>query len=170
MKRLLSVLICVLLALPAMAQLRFGVIGGASFCGSDAVDAKSVTRYHAGLTMQYRTFWGLGIQPSLLYHCKDARSENLQTGYLELPLGIQWGPDLILFRPYVEVAPMVSVAVNSRIDKDMLRRLEYGVGVGGGLEIWKLQISARYNWDLGPYLKGEEGKFRYTTLSLAILF
>ena len=49
MKRLLSVLICVLLALPAMAQLRFGVIGGASFCGSDAVDAKSVTRYHAGL-------------------------------------------------------------------------------------------------------------------------
>ena len=65
---------------------------------------------------------------------------------------------------------MVGVAVNSRIDRDMLRRLEYGVGVGGGLEIWKLQISARYNWDLGPYLKGEEGKFRYTTLSLAILF
>ena len=28
-------------------------------------------------------------------------------------------------------------------------RFEYGLGVGGGLNIWRLQIVARYNWNFG---------------------
>lgn len=167
-------LFCVALS----AQSHFGVIGGASFSNVTNIKSlseatKNVTRYHAGLTYQYKFHNGFAIQPSLMYHCKDARVENLQTGYLELPVGVQWGPDLILFRPYVEVAPMVGVAVTSGIDKSMLNRLEYGVGVGGGIEIWHLQLSARYNWDLNPYIKSSaetSGSYRCATLSLAVMF
>lgn len=171
MKRFLLLIVCTLLVLPMSAQLRFGAVGGATFSSVDNVKLKNATRYHAGVTMQYRSPKGFGIQPSLVYHCKDAKIENLQTGYIELPVGLQWGPDLILFRPYLELTPMVGVAVNSRIDREMLNRLEYGVGLGGGLEIWKIQISARYNWDLSPVVKhSESAHFRYTTLSLAFLF
>ncbi len=178
MKKTLLIALAMLCCAFASAQSHFGVIGGASFSNVSDIknftDAtKSVTRYHAGITYQYKFLAGFAIQPSLMYHCKDARTENLQTGYLELPVGLQWGPDLILFRPYVEVAPMVGVAVTSQIDKEMLNRLEYGVGVGGGIEIWHLQISARYNWDLNPYIKSSEGtsgSYRCATLSLAIMF
>lgn len=169
MKRLLLLLACLFTVLPLSAQLRFGAVGGVSFCGATDVPAKDVTRYHAGFVMQYRTSWGLGVQPSLIYHCKDARAESLRTGYLELPVGLQWGPDLILFRPYLEVAPMIGVALDSRIPEEMLERFEYGIGVGGGLELWHIQISARYNWNLNKFGK-EGGAFRYTTLSLAFMF
>lgn len=178
MKKTVLILVAILSCVVASAQGHFGIIGGATFSNVTDIGAlsdatKNVTRYHAGLTYQYRFHGGFSIQPSLLYHCKDARAENLQTGYLELPVGVQWGPDLILFRPYVEVAPMVGVAVNSRMDREMLNRMEYGVGVGGGIEIWHLQLSARYNWDLNPYMKkseGVSGSYRCVTLSLAVMF
>ena len=32
---------------------------------------------------------------------------------------------------------------------DGINRLEYGLGLGGGLEIWKVQVVCRYNWNLG---------------------
>ena len=178
MKKLLAIAFATLMCTLAGAQSHFGVIGGATFSNvsdikslSDA--AKAVTRYHAGVTYQYKFDKGFAIQPSLMYHCKDAKVDNLKTGYLELPVGLQWGPDLLLFRPYVEVAPMVGVAVNSEIDKSMLNRLEYGVGLGGGVEIWHFQISARYNWDINPYIKkseGTSGSYRCVTLSLAAMF
>ncbi len=183
MKRFLIVALTLLVGLSASAQVRFGVIGGMTSSkvtniqdlSLDDVSTKNATRFHAGLTLQVNLPAGFSIQPSLMYHCKDAQAENLRTGYLELPVGIQWGPDLILFRPYLEVAPMVGVAVHSEISEEMLNRLEYGVGLGGGIEIWKLQISARYNWDLNPYIKSSaesetSGSYRCVTLSLAFLF
>ncbi|MCQ2115469.1 MAG: PorT family protein [Bacteroidales bacterium] len=182
MKRIIVIAAAMLFCLCAKAQLHFGPVVGMTSSTITNIrevtleDAKpkNATRYHAGVTMQARLPHGFAIQPSLMYHCKDAKVENLTTGYLEMPVGIQWGPDLILFRPYLEVAPMVGVAVNSKIDKEMLNRLEYGVGVGGGLDVWKLQISARYNWDLNQYMKASEtapsGSYRCVTLSLAFLF
>lgn len=182
MKKFITLAAVSLLSFTANAQIHFGpVVGMTSSTISnikemtvDDVKPKNATRYHAGITMQARLPLGFAIQPSLIYHCKDAAVENLTTGYLELPVGIQWGPDLGICRPYLEVAPMVGVAVNSKIDKEMLNRLEYGVGVGAGLEVWKFQLSARYNWDLNDYMKATEtvpsGSYRCVTLSLAFLF
>ena len=103
-------------------------------------------------------------------------------GYLEFMMPVQWGIDLILFRPFLEVAPFVGYGLDSWGDfkslwKDAGNRLEYGVGLGGGLQIWRFQISARYNWDFGRImqttnlttaLKGAD--FAGATLSLAYFF
>lgn len=32
---------------------------------------------------------------------------------------------------------------------DEINRFDYGVGVGVGIDIWKLQIMGKYNWGLG---------------------
>ena len=63
-------------------------------------------------------------------------------------------------------------------------RFEYGLGLGGGIEVWKFQLVCRYNWNFGPLMntKGSIGgqslqrqtsnikNFGGVTLSLALLF
>ncbi len=84
---------------------------------------------------------------------------DTKVGYLEIPVQVQWGPDLILFRPYLMAEPFVGFALNSKtvsagmketsLAKAALNKMEYGLGLGGGVEIWRLQVSARYYWNFG---------------------
>ena len=59
-----------------------------------------------------------------------------------------------------------------------LNRLEYGIGLGAGLDIWKFQVTGRYCWDLGKVMDFEwegadtfkGGKNKGFELSLAFIF
>ena len=102
---------------------------------------------------------------------------DLSVGYIDLNASFQWGPDLILFRPYVEVCPFAGYGVNGWGDlKNMWKkdgnRWEYGVGLGGGLQIWRFQVNARYNWNFGPLYSGVRDDFNFggMTLSLSFIF
>lgn len=151
----------------------FGILAGASFTGVRDVSRDNVAGYHAGITYKFRLPVGFAIQPSVLYHMKgsmveDALSGNgrldMRVGYLEVPVSFQWGPDLVLFRPYLDVTPFVGYGLNNKLTAqvaqtggeqvvknswDNLSRLEYGLGTGIGLELWRLQIVGRYNWNFG---------------------
>ena len=73
--------------------------------------------------------------------------------------------------------------------KMILVGMEYGLGLGGGLEIWKVQVVCRYNWNFGQLFDASgtaadtadffgnakesvfDGKnFGGVTLSVALLF
>lgn len=159
------------------AQLRFGVTGGATFSklSKQTINAENMTQYHAGLTLQVKLPLGFSIQPSLIYNVKGSRfgaqeesavlgGAELTVGYLELPVSLQWGPDLLLFRPFLDVTPYIGYGLNNRMDAYIenlrpsdpvkndwseLNRWEYGLGVGVGIEIWKFQVIGRYNWNFG---------------------
>lgn len=88
----------------------------------------------------------------------------------------------MLFRPYLQVVPYVGVALdnatgNKNLEWD-LNKFRYGIGLGAGIDIWKLQVSGRYCWDLGKVADFEwqgvktfeGGKNKGFELSLAILF
>ncbi len=194
----------------ASAQVGFGVIGGATFSklSKDVLKGENMTQYHVGGTVQVRLPLGFSIQPSLIYNVKgskfafdqipDAPTGDLSVGYLELPVSVQWGPDLLLFRPFLDVTPFVGYGLNNKLSvpgadiikntwsSSSISRWEYGIGVGVGLEIWKFQVIGRYNWNLGSLvdLKSdidggfgtllrnsfERGKFGGFTLTAAILF
>jgi hypothetical protein len=123
----------------------------------------------------------------------------MDVGYLELPVSVQWGPDLLLFRPFLDVTPFVGYAVNSTIKTEALNALEvvtkndwdgfsmnrfsYGLGLGGGIEVWRLQFICRYNWNFGPLFDADgalnvqpvnelfkDKNFGGVTLSLAFMF
>ena len=156
-----------------MAEGGFGITGGASFVGLKEATSGFTTGYHAGLTYKLDLPFGFAIQPSLLYHMKgsvvkeayeNGADIDFRTGYLELPVSFQWGPDLILFRPFFDVTPFVgygmnnSISVSSLVDNAVsntlnqwegINRLEYGLGLGLGLDLWKLQVIGRYNWNFG---------------------
>ena len=62
-------------------------------------------------------------------------------------------------------------------------RFEWGVGIGGGIDIWRFQIAARYNWNFGRIMDAtidqlkeasveglRSANFNGVTLSLAYFF
>ena len=146
----------------------FGIQGGASFMGIRDVSYGLTTGYHAGLTYKFKLPLGFAIQPSLLYHMKSSaydtgsHSVDFKVGYVELPVSFQWGPDLLLFRPYVDLSPYVGYGLNTKASlpefKDALNKFEYGVGLGVGIEIWRLQIVGRYNWNFGTIASTVKGE------------
>ena len=199
---------CLCLLSPAGVKAdNFGVTGGVSLMSLKNVDMKSSAGYHAGLAYKFKLPVGFAVQPSLLYHSKAVGSEGeilnagIKVGYIELPVSFQWGPDLLLFRPFVDVAPFVGYALTNAVSMNVFgpdggqvsltrnswdnwNRFEYGLGLGGGIEVWKFQFVCRYNWNFGPLMNaegsiGSQSRQRQTlksmnfggvTLSLALLF
>ncbi len=204
MKRILTVVLAALMltGISASAQAKWGVTAGLNFNTSkfSEVDVKARTGWSVGGTCLVDLPLGFSVQPSLLYHQKGANITNelsQSMGFLELPVSVQWGPDLLIFRPFLDVTPYVGYALSNKFSASVAgidlsdegwkgkERFEYGLGLGAGVNVWKLQFIARYNWNFGslyhvdgwddikPYLKDLNSKsenFGGVTLSLAFLF
>ena len=167
------------------AQTRWGIQAGITSSSAKIKDVttESVSNYHAGLFLQIPLVSGFSIQPGVLYQVKGAsldemgsssvvesiKSINTDVGYVEIPVQIQWGPDLLLFRPYVLAEPFVGIAVattsngknqldisksNSSLKDSGLSRWEYGFALGAGVDIWRLQLSAKYFRNFGSLYSG----------------
>lgn len=178
MKRIVLTLISAVIALAlctsasARDGVSFGILGGLTSSSSTVkgADAGSISQYHAGVALQIPLSCGFALQPGVQYHVKGMKLDgwkdatiseiagDFQTkvGYLEVPVQIQWGPDLIAFRPYVFAEPFIGYRLTDKSKGtvaealgDNLKKIEYGLGVGVGLEFWKLQVSAKYFWNFG---------------------
>ena len=54
-----------------------------------------------------------------------------------------------------------------------MKKLEYGFGVGAGIDIWKLQVSAKWFWNMGTIYRGESeslDKLHGLSVTLSIFF
>ena len=213
MKRILTVIALCVMTFWSSQTLRagdFGIVGGAGFTTIKNISPDVATGYHAGITYKFHLPLGFAIQPSLLYNMKasqvdgalaDLSKFDYRMGYLELPVSLQWGPDLLLFRPFLDVSPYIGYALNNsysaagdsaaRLSLDFVNRwagvnrLEYGIALGGGLEVWKIQVTCRYNWNFGNLfdtsgvddiigksrsVKLDDANFGGVTLSAALFF
>ena len=206
MKRILMIVLAVFLlaGISASAQAKWGVTAGLNFNTSKftEVDVKARTGWSVGGTCLVDLPLGFSVQPSLLYHQKGANITNelsQSMGFLELPVSVQWGPDLLIFRPFLDVTPYVGYALSNKFSASVAgivlsdegwkgkERFEYGLGLGAGLNVWKLQFIARYNWNFGSLynvsgwedikqhlnkkeLSSSSENFGGVTLSLAFLF
>ncbi len=215
MKRFYAIVAAAIVSLSASvaasAQFNYGVIGGVTFTSSQPAEWKLTNdlQYHVGGTFRFMLPLGFAIQPEVLYHVKgtnipstsDAvKNFNYKVGFLEVPVSVQWGPDLLVMRPYIEAVPFFGYALNNKYKEDEstasvhndwtgLKRWEYGLGLGAGIEIWHFQISARYNWNFGSMFDakqeitdvnsfvskmkdtvGNRNNFGGVTISLAVLF
>lgn len=174
MKRFLMVafvsLVTLICSVGTAAQNRFVVSGGLNFSTSNVkeISKETMTQYHAGIGYKWDMALGFAFQPSLLYSVKgaaagdDISSVDFSVGYLEFMPSFQWGPDLLLFRPYLDLSPYVGYGLNTKASlpefKDALNKFEYGVGLGVGIEIWRLQIVGRYNWNFGTIASTVKGE------------
>ncbi len=174
MKRILTsaIALFILFSVQASAQAKWGVTAGMNFNTSkfSELDVKARAGWNVGVTALLDLPLGFSIQPSVVYNQKGANivSSKLvdasQTmGFLEVPVSVQWGPDLLVFRPFVDVTPYVGYAISNKYSASVagidvsgnsekwegLQRFEYGVGIGGGINVWRLQAVVRYCWNLG---------------------
>lgn len=144
---------------------KVGVKGGINFTSMSRFElgyiSETVNKYtgfNAGVAFSFDLpVQGMTIQPELNYVSKGAiyrGPENiwLRTDFIELPVNLQVGLDLILFRPYLMVSPYIGYAVLKRpeaMEWADLNRFQYGVGIGGGVDFWRLQLQVKYNWNIG---------------------
>lgn len=157
---------------------RFGITGGVTSTSTKIkdVDTKSISQYHAGIALEIPLGGGFALQPELLYQVKgmsldkwaDSSGKEItdsfeaKVGYVEVPVQLQWGPDLLVFRPYGFLEPFVGYKITdsskgseAKTVSSELQKVEYGLSVGAGIEILKLQVSAKYFWNFGNVYKSD---------------
>lgn len=190
--------VCVLAVAPARAQRGFGVKAGIytnQLSNLKNYDMHSNLGFQAGVLYKINLPMGFAIQPELLYVEKNTKLENnsgttatedkYNLRYLQVPVSIQWGVNLMLFRPYVQVVPYMNFLMGKHFTNNAdfgdLHKANTGIGVGAGLDVWKLQISGRYNWDFNKmgntdgttyssYKELKQSKGRGLEFSVAFIF
>ena len=144
----------------------------------------AVNQYHVGLTYKIGIGNLLAIQPSVLYNVKGSNfnvedltstSLNFKTGFVEVPVQVQLGFGLgTLARVYALAEPYVGYAITNEVTTksaiaaaantqqtwdNVKNRLEYGVGVGAGVELLRhLQVSVKYFWTLSDLYGLQDAK------------
>ena len=189
MKKILT-LIVALMATTAVAHAQFGIIGGWTTSRTSIntknfnENFKGLDNFHAGIAYHAKLPLGFALQPELTYERKGATlqpSEGVYVGVssskshsVELGLGVQWGIDLLVARPFVVAEPFVGYrfanqeqvsAGSFQVDIDALtkalndakNKLEYGIALGAGVDIVRhVQLSVKWYKNLGPLFN--EGK------------
>lgn len=169
---ILALVAAAVLSANASAQLlsgvRFGVTGAYTTSNHTlrGFDTEKVGKYNVGVALQIPLVNGFVIQPSVVYQVKgnDLGSAALEShelagyletkpGFIEIPVQVQWGPDLMFFRPYVFAEPFIGWRMTKDKGKSatgaVMSDTEYGLGLGVGLELGIFQISYRYYWNWG---------------------
>ncbi len=124
------------------------------------------TGFNLGLAMRADLpVRGFSLQPELVYVSKQSvfgEDLDLKMNYIMLPINIQYGLDLILLKPFIEVSPYAGYALSSHIEENSIsdgfsqeniNDWEYGLGLGGGIDISRFQLKANYKWNFGDLLK-----------------
>lgn len=166
------------------AQVHFGIKGGVSFenfklKGNDYALSNS-SGWHVGALLQFKVpVVGIGLQPELLYTAKKANvnsanvnSETNRIHYFEVPVNVLWKFNLVVVRPYLQAGPYFSYAVDSKggLFHAHVNKFDWGVGLGAGVELWKLQLSGRYAWGMQNISKENNFKLRNNTFNVSLAF
>ena len=163
------------------AQFHFGIKGGVSFENFKLADARNEftlsnsSGWHVGALFQFKVpVIGIGLQPELLYAAKKANvnGETNYIHYLEVPVYVLWKFNLVVIRPYLQAGTYFSYAIDSmcRLFHSNIDEFDWGVGLGVGVELWKLQLSGRYAWGLQNISKENSLKLRNNTFNVSLAF
>lgn len=194
MKKLFSaVILSLLFAFGTRAQdssCHFGFQGGVSLNKYTTMKEfkSNIAGWHAGVTLLVKLPAFFAIQPAVQFERSNAEipydngAQRFKVNTLNIPLAVQWGPDLGFCRIFVEAAPFMDINLAAKISdtdmRDSIKKAQFGIGAGAGIDIWRLQLKVRYNWGFGDWrqttssnpFKDLEGKKRGFTVTLAYLF
>ena len=188
---------CLLMAMPAQAQLRFGVKGGVNLSkvtfSRDVFKGDNRMGFFIGPTAELTIpIIGLGVDVAALYNQTDSEvkgelgsttygvSETLKS--FEIPVNLKWtfglGSTLGVF---LAAGPQFGFHIGDRDYADIfnMKKRYNSFNVGGGLKLFRhIQLGVNYNFglnDMAHFVKEYEGKdveFKRKTwqFSLAYMF
>jgi len=186
MKRVVSVLaVSVLLiwsAFPAGARERvkqtYIVKGGFNYSGVSGLqnvqnlDLGEYSGFNVGAAVKIDLPLAFSIQPEVLFYMAGTKAHvstggsgtvdgKLYNENLYVPINVQWGPKMGMFRVYAQVSPFFGFTMSNRLQyndpEDGMKTIKVltkntnvlmgGIGAGIGFEVWKIQLSIKYNWN-----------------------
>ena len=189
MKKLFTLIVLVAatcFAMPASAQLKFGVKGGLNITdmslSSDVFETSNRTGFFIGPTVKFTLpIVGLGIDASALYDQRESELTNadnevtkIKQQAINIPINLRYDIGLgSLAAVYLAAGPQVGFNVgdkNQTLFDDVadwkLNSSNFSVNVGAGVMLLShLQVGANYNIVCGKtgkitYLDGVESVFR----------
>lgn len=189
MKKLLALFAAAMIAALSAADAdagRFGIKGTVGFPDQNIQGAAPIG-YQLGITWQWNLPLWFAIQPDLVYSVSpkaiEGDVEALKVGTVKLPVNVQWGPRFANknIRVFAQASPFVGYNVSAiqgteKLDiKEIGDQLTYGAGLGVGIQLWLLQITGQYNWNLASFNKDVLQSINLqqpdgVTLSVALMF
>jgi len=189
MKKIIGVLmlvVAVAMAMPAQAQIKFGVKGGLNLANSlsdtwkDKADADSYTGFFIGPMVDVNIpIVGLGLDGALMYSQKGNKleGETFKQQGLEIPVNLKYSFGLgSLASIYLAAGP--SFFFNLKSDDDLTisdkngstngkisyKNAEVAVNLGAGVKLFKhLQVGVNYNMPFTDSAKAEIGDGNYVS-------
>jgi hypothetical protein len=192
MKKLVFIALAIFIALETSAQLKVGIKGGWDFenfdisgsIGNQLKKDKSIS-WNLGAVAQVKLSGNLYLQPEILYstqkHTLDfstIRTDNTvqpeqeyKMSYFQVPANILYKFNLAAVTPYVSGGAYFGYAVSRNdISKQGLKKTNWGVSVGAGIEFLKFQVSAKYNWALQDISEIPEIKWKNNKFNISVAF
>lgn len=169
---------CVAIALPASAQLSFGVKAGAKINSlsfdSKAFDSENRAGFTGGLMAEFTVpVIGVGVDASVMYvHSTTKATVNElvdeSKSYIEVPINLKWkiGVPVVgkIVTPYIFTGPSFSfLAGKDEISAALKqKKVDMAWNLGVGVQLFsKVQVGASYGWGLNNTLEtlGSDGNW-----------
>ncbi|MDR1554341.1 MAG: PorT family protein [Prevotellaceae bacterium] len=194
MKKIIFITLIVFVSLETKAQFKLGIKGGWDFENFDIGGSferqlrkdKSVS-WNLGAVGQVHLAGNLYLQPEVLYSTQKntiayavttiAPDGNLgikgeyKISYFQVPVNLLYKFNLVAVKPYVSCGPYFGYAVNRNdISKRTIKKTDWGVGLGAGIEFFKFQVSANYNWALKDISEVSDLKWKNNKFNVSVAF
>lgn len=189
MKKIIGVLmiaVCIGMAVPAQAQINFGVKGGLNLSKASLSDVPgnfkkdNFTGFFIGPMAEFNIpIVGLGVDASLLFAQRGIKVSEVgdeitikQNG-IDIPVNLKYNIGLgSLVGIYLAAGPdfYFDFEKKTGIDK---KKAEVGINVGAGVKLLNhLQVGANYNIPLGDTadIKGTEGSYKTKTWQVSVAY
>lgn len=178
------------MAVPAQAQFKWGIKGGANISSIHFSDLPEIfstdnlTGFHIGPTIELMApFIGLGFDASILYSQTgmEIGTQKIKSDYLNVPVNLKWKIGIPAVKVFAAAGPYIGFRLGGGkiwdviIDEVQSKSFSAGLNLGAGVElIQHLQISATYQLGLTDNYSVKQlkidGKNRGWMISAAILF
>jgi len=149
-------------------EYNFGIVAGQNMATikSKKNDSQDIiTGLVGGLAAQIVWPKGFVLQPEVLYSQKGC----LFTGsgimydidYAEVPIKVMYRLHMAQVKPFAFVAPYGAYTIrltengnqtNDDTYSSQINKLDYGIGIGAGFDVWKVQLSFKYTWGFAQVL------------------
>lgn len=189
MKKIIGVLmiaVCIGMAIPAQAQINFGVKGGLNLSKASLSDVPgnfkkdNFTGFFIGPMAELNIpIVGLGVDASLLFAQRGIKVSEAGDDYtikqngIDIPVNLKYNIGLgSLVGIYLAAGPdfYFDFEKKTGIDK---KKAEVGINVGAGVKLLNhLQVGANYNIPLGDTadIKGTEGSYKTKTWQVSVAY
>lgn len=182
-------------AVPASAQLRFGVKLGTNIShlsfSKDVFNSSNIAGFTGGIMAEFTApIIGIGMDASVMYARKGAKLDVTQApgddinrmggktkqhlDYIDIPINLKWKYGISLAKIFFTVGPDFGFLVgNNLIEAARDKKFNFGINLGGGVELFsRVQIAAQYGWGLTKAvdIAGDNAKNRNVQITAAYLF